>query len=150
MSQTEEICNPELAEEFIAIIFATLYESRPIRIGLDAQQITAIDYDVELFNWLKNEGYIKMDGLVGNVWTLGRPQLTYKAINNMMLDMLAVIARKDYQDRRRRQKEGIEKAKNEGKFRGWQVDLNKHEQIYKLRVINGLNIADTAKLADVS
>lgn len=37
-----------------------------------------------------------------------------KAINNMMMDMLAAIARKDYQDRRRRQAEGIKKAK-EGK-----------------------------------
>jgi len=73
-----------------------------------------------------------------------------RAINNMMLDMLAAIARKDYQDRRRRQKEGIEKAKSDGKFRGRQADLNKHEQIYKLRVINGLSISDTAKLADVS
>jgi DNA invertase Pin-like site-specific DNA recombinase len=34
-----------------------------------------------------------------------------KAINNMMMDMLAAIARKDYQDRRRRQAEGIKKAK---------------------------------------
>jgi len=29
------------------------------------------------------------------------------AINDLMLDMLAAIARKDYQDRRRRQKEGV-------------------------------------------
>jgi DNA invertase Pin-like site-specific DNA recombinase len=40
------------------------------------------------------------------------------AINDLMLDMLAAVARKDYQDRRRRQKEGIEKAKLEGKYRG--------------------------------
>ena len=40
-----------------------------------------------------------------------------RAINNMMLNMLAAIARKDYQDRRRRQVEGIIKAKDEGKYR---------------------------------
>lgn len=40
------------------------------------------------------------------------------AINDLMLDMLAAVARKDYQDRRRRQKEGIEKAKAEGRYKG--------------------------------
>ena len=40
------------------------------------------------------------------------------AINSMMLDMLAAVARKDYEDRRRRQSEGIAKAKREGKYRG--------------------------------
>ena len=40
------------------------------------------------------------------------------AINAMMLDMSAVVARKDYEDRRRRQSEGIAKAKEAGKYRG--------------------------------
>lgn len=40
------------------------------------------------------------------------------AINGMMLDMLAAIARKDYEDRRRRQKQGVEKAKAAGAYRG--------------------------------
>lgn len=43
-----------------------------------------------------------------------------KAINCMMLDMLAAIARKDHQDRRRRQDKGTVKAKDAGKFRGRQ------------------------------
>ncbi|MGG6419836.1 recombinase family protein [Vibrio cholerae] len=73
-----------------------------------------------------------------------------KAINSMMMDMLAAIARKDYQDRRRRQAEGIHKAKEEGKYRGRQVDADLHEKIYQLRVINKLSIRDTAKLTNVS
>lgn len=40
------------------------------------------------------------------------------AINGMMLDMLAAIARKDYEDRRRRQTQGIEKAKAAGAYKG--------------------------------
>ncbi len=40
------------------------------------------------------------------------------AINAMMLDMLAAVARKDYEDRRRRQSEGIAKAKTAGKYKG--------------------------------
>lgn len=73
-----------------------------------------------------------------------------KAINGMMMDMLAAIARKDYQDRRRRQAEGIKKAKEEGKYKGRQADLDLHEKIYQLRVVNDLSIGDTAKLTNVS
>ena len=40
------------------------------------------------------------------------------ALNGMMLDMLAAIARKDYEDRRRRAAQGIIKAKLDGKYRG--------------------------------
>jgi DNA invertase Pin-like site-specific DNA recombinase len=72
------------------------------------------------------------------------------AINSMMMDMLAAIARKDYQDRRRRQLEGIQKAKEEGKYQGRKADLDIHEKIYQLRVINKLSIHDTAKLTNVS
>jgi DNA invertase Pin-like site-specific DNA recombinase len=41
-----------------------------------------------------------------------------EAINGMLLDMLAAIARKDYEDRRRRQAQGIEKAKATGAYAG--------------------------------
>lgn len=41
----------------------------------------------------------------------------FEAINLMMLDMLSAIARKDYEDRRRRQTQGIAKARAEGKYR---------------------------------
>ena len=42
----------------------------------------------------------------------------FDAINGMMLDMLAAVARKDYEDRRRRQMHGQAKAKAEGKYVG--------------------------------
>lgn len=51
------------------------------------------------------------------------------AINDMMLDMLAAVARKDYMDRRRRQAEGIDKAKREGKYRGRRVNRKLHDNI---------------------
>ena len=41
-------------------------------------------------------------------------------INNMLLDILALTARKDYEDRRRRQAEGIQKARAQGKYTGRQ------------------------------
>ncbi len=45
-------------------------------------------------------------------------QRMLSAINGMMLDILAAVARKDYEDRRRRQLEGIEKARRAGKYKG--------------------------------
>lgn len=73
-----------------------------------------------------------------------------KAVNSMMLDMLAAIARKDYEDRRRRQAEGIHKAKVEGKYKGRKADKKLHEKIYQLRVVNRMSISDTANLTNVS
>jgi DNA invertase Pin-like site-specific DNA recombinase len=34
----------------------------------------------------------------------------FDALNSMLLDMLAAIARKDYEDRRRRQSQGIQRG----------------------------------------
>lgn len=51
------------------------------------------------------------------------------ALNTMMLDMLAAVARKDYMDRRKRQLQGIEKAKKEGKYKGRPIDQNLHNKI---------------------
>jgi DNA invertase Pin-like site-specific DNA recombinase len=40
----------------------------------------------------------------------------FEAINGMLLDMIAAVARKDYDDRRRRQAKGQAKAKAEGRY----------------------------------
>ena len=42
----------------------------------------------------------------------------FEAINGMLLDMLAAVARKDYDDRRRRQAQGQAKAKADGRYKG--------------------------------
>jgi len=55
-----------------------------------------------------------------------------KAINGMLLDMLAAIARKDYEDRRRRQRQGIDKAAAEGKYKGRQPDMEKRQRVMDL------------------
>ncbi|RWR04485.1 recombinase family protein [Paenirhodobacter populi] len=54
------------------------------------------------------------------------------ALNGMMLDMLAAIARKDYEDRRRRTQQGIERAKAEGRFTGRRPNAKRHEAVAKL------------------
>lgn len=54
------------------------------------------------------------------------------AVNRMLLDMLAVVARKDYTDRRRRQAQGIAKAKTEGLYRGRKADEDRHALIREM------------------
>ena len=56
----------------------------------------------------------------------------FGAINDMLLDMLAAIARRDYEQRRERQKQGIEKARIAGKYRGRMVDLERYHAINRL------------------
>ena len=51
------------------------------------------------------------------------------AVNAMLLDMLAAIARKDYEDRRRRQTEGIQKAKAQGKYTGRKENKDLHRKV---------------------
>ncbi|HMN70575.1 MAG TPA: recombinase family protein [Rhodoblastus sp.] len=53
----------------------------------------------------------------------------FAAINAMMLDMLAAVARKDYEDRRRRQKEGVKKAKEKGVYKGRPEDATRNAAI---------------------
>jgi DNA invertase Pin-like site-specific DNA recombinase len=53
----------------------------------------------------------------------------FDAINSMLLDMLAAVARKDYDDRRRRQSQGQAKAKAEGRYRGRPEDARRNAGI---------------------
>ena len=68
------------------------------------------------------------------------------AVNAMLLDMLAAVARKDYDDRRRRQAEGIARAKSQGVYKGRPVDEALHQKIRELRE-KGFSIRKTAELA---
>jgi len=56
----------------------------------------------------------------------------FSAINNMLIDMLAAIARRDYEQRKRRQKQGIKKAQLEGKFKGRRANLERYSTINRL------------------
>ena len=53
----------------------------------------------------------------------------FDAINGMLLDMLAAVARKDYDDRRRRQAQGQAKAMAEGKYKGRPEDTERNAGI---------------------
>ncbi|CAG9183243.1 recombinase family protein [Cupriavidus pinatubonensis] len=55
-----------------------------------------------------------------------------EALNAMMLDMLAAIARKDYTDRRRRQAQGIAQLKAEGGYKGRKPDIQRNAAIMQM------------------
>ena len=56
----------------------------------------------------------------------------FEAINSMLLDMLAAVARKDYDDRRRRQAQGQAKAKAEGRYKGRSEDTERNAAIARM------------------
>lgn len=49
------------------------------------------------------------------------------AINPMLVEMMAAIARKDYEQRRKRQTRGIEKAISASKYQGRPIDEDLHK-----------------------
>lgn len=71
------------------------------------------------------------------------------AINGMMLDMLAAIARKDYEDRRRRQTQGIQKAKHAGVYKGRPEDTERNAALMDM-LRKGQTWANIVKATGVS
>ena len=67
-------------------------------------------------------------------WNLAEPtddfsSRMFVAINRMMLDVLAAVARKDYEDRRRRQAEGMARARADGLYKGRPPNTERNETI---------------------
>lgn len=71
------------------------------------------------------------------------------AINSMMLDMMAAIARKDYEQRRERQSQGITKAKAAGKYQGRKKDVEKRQKVADLLAAN-FSVRKAAEIAGAS
>ena len=89
---------------------------RKLRAELEARQIRVVALDLP------------------TSWQLAAPgdEFTarmFAALNAMMLDMLAAVARKDYEDRRRRQAQGIVKAKAARAYRGRPEDTARNAGI---------------------
>jgi DNA invertase Pin-like site-specific DNA recombinase len=93
---------------------------RRLRAEIDAKQVRIMALDLPT-SWMPLSG--TKDDFQSRM--LG-------AINGMLLDMLAAVARKDYEDRRRRQTEGQAKAKTDGKYRGRPKNTKRHAIIAAL------------------
>jgi DNA invertase Pin-like site-specific DNA recombinase len=72
-----------------------------------------------------------------------------QAVNGMMIEMMAAIARKDYEQRRERQAQGIKKAVADGRYKGRQADLELHKRVREL-LAAGFGVRATGRLAGCS
>jgi DNA invertase Pin-like site-specific DNA recombinase len=89
---------------------------RKLRAELDARQVRVVALDLPT-SWQL--------AVPGDEFTARM----FAALNAMMLDMLAAVARKDYDDRRRRQAQGVAKAKAAGAYRGRPEDTDRNAGI---------------------
>lgn len=119
-------------------LFRLLADSRPGDVVL-VEQVDRLSRLTET-DWLKLRAAIEAKQVrvvaldLPTSWQLAAPgdeftRRMFAAINAMMLDMLAAVARKDYEDRRRRQAQGIVKAKAAGAYRGRPEDADRNAGI---------------------
>ena len=79
----------------------------------------------------------------------GVAKIVLESVQELLLKLALQVARDDYEDRRERQRQGVELAKQAGKYTGRQADTDTHSRIIALRTA-GYSIAKTAKLAGCS
>jgi len=77
------------------------------------------------------------------VLATSQPELSaiQQALTGFMLDLGAAMARDDYETRQKRQKQGIAKAKEEGKYKGKRINTELHGNIKKM-LAGGLSYTD--------
>lgn len=77
-------------------------------------------------------------------------RIVLESVQDMLLKLALQMAHDDdYEDRRERQRQGIELAKAAGRYAGRKTDTAMHDRIMALRT-GGNSIAKTAKLAGCS
>ncbi|EFB9678252.1 recombinase family protein [Escherichia coli] len=79
----------------------------------------------------------------------GVAKVVLESVQDMLLKVALQLARDDYENRRKRQKEGIELAKRQGRYKGRTADLRLHKRIIEYRS-RKTSIAETAKLCGCS
>ena len=108
-----------------------------LKVELKARQVRVVALDLPT-SWAMATG--KVDDFTGRM---------FAAINDMMLDMLAAVARKDYEDRRRRQMQGQAKAKVEGKYIGRPENKRRNKRIAAM-LAAGTSYSDVQKATGCS
>lgn len=105
-----------LIEQVDRLSRLTAADWQRLRAELDARQVRVVALDLPT-SWIFAAS---ADDFTGRM---------FAAINGMMLDVLAAVARKDYEDRRRRQAEGQAKAKQAGRYKGRPEDAQRNAAI---------------------
>jgi len=133
-----------LIEQVDRLSRLTTGDWQKLRTELDARQVRVVALDLPT-SWMLA---VPADEFTARM---------FDAVNGMMLDILAAVARKDYEDRRRRQAQGQAKAKAEGRYRGRAEDVKRNAGISamlqagaswsKIQAATGCSRATIAKLA---
>lgn len=79
----------------------------------------------------------------------GVPRIVLEAVQEMLLKLALQMARDEYETRRERQKQGIQLARQAGKYKGRQPDRRKRAQVVSLRE-RGESISRVAELTGYS
>jgi DNA invertase Pin-like site-specific DNA recombinase len=79
----------------------------------------------------------------------GVAKIVLEGVQDMLLRLALQMARDDYEVRQERQRQGIELARQAGRYTGRKADTLAHDRIIALRTA-GHSIAETAKLARCS
>jgi DNA invertase Pin-like site-specific DNA recombinase len=115
-------CHPGdvlLVEQVDRLSRLTAKDWANLRAEIDAKQIRIVALDLPTSWSLAASG----DDFTGRMLS---------AVNAMMLDVLAAVARKDYDDRRRRQAQGQAKAKAAGLYKGRRENVARNEGIAQM------------------
>jgi len=108
-----------------------------LKVELRARQVSVVALDLPTSCAMATG---KVDDFTGRM---------FAAINDMMLDMLAAVTRKDYEDRRRRQMQGQAKAKIEGKYVGRPENKRRNKRIADM-LAAGTSYSDVQKATGCS
>lgn len=92
-------------------------------------------------------GVVDLSEIAGTAEGVARVVLD--SLQDMLLRLALQMARDDYEDRRKRQSQGIAIAKEAGKYAGRQPDRRKRERVIALRR-DGKSIAEAAHLTGYS
>lgn len=92
-------------------------------------------------------GVVDLSDLVAD--STGVAKIVLEAVQEMLLKLALQSARDDYEDRRERQRQGIDIARRAGRYNGRTPDAAQHRRIVAFREA-GKSIAETASLADCS
>lgn len=92
-------------------------------------------------------GVVDLSELVDD--SSGVAKVVLDAIQNLFLRLALQAARDDYEDRRERQRQGVEQAREGGKFKGRKANVQLHSFIVALRK-SGESISLTAQKAGCS
>ncbi|WP_108662954.1 recombinase family protein [Acuticoccus kandeliae] len=109
-----------LVEQVDRLSRLTTDDWQKLRTEIDARQLRVVALDLPT-SWTQLS--LRADDFTGRI---------FAAVNSMMFDVLAAVARKDYEDRRRRQAQGQAKAKSEGRYKGRPEDANRNASIAKM------------------